>query len=125
MADVYDGKSLQDLLKDILVITATKRSTINSIINDLRQYVNTAEDAAVFAPIIKDFIDVSVKNDDQLVKVGTIVQRVATNEKSGGGSLEDLLSDEEKAALVRSAVQEKSPPKDLMDSLDEALDKKK
>ena len=51
----------------------------------MRKMVRHAGDMAVVGPIIKDLIDTSVRNDDALLKLATIAQRIiASNQKSEG-----------------------------------------
>lgn len=109
MSEVFEGKSLQDLLRDIHSSTLDKGSTIRDIIFEIRQHINSKEDIVMLAPIIKDYLDLLVKNDEHLIKIGTIVQRIISAQnygKPGEGGLEDLLSDEEKEALLASAKSE-------------------
>ena len=109
MADVFEGKSLQDLLHDIHNTTLDKRGEIRDFIYEIRKSIQSKDDMVMLAPIIKDYFDLLIKNDDSLTKIATIVQRIVSAEnygKSGTGSLEDLLSDEEKEALVAGAKAE-------------------
>jgi len=53
----------------------------------------------VIAPIIRDLIDSSIKNDDHLIKLATIAQRLATAEAKGIGE-DGWLSEHEKAQLL-------------------------
>ena len=56
------------------------------------------------APIIKEYMDVAVKNDEHLVKLAGVIQRILA--KSSGGDEESfLLSDAEKEDLI-TALQE-------------------
>lgn len=109
MSDVFEGKSLQDLLRDIHMNTLDKRSTIQDIIYEIRKHIDTKDDIVMLAPIIKDYVDLLIKNDEHLIKIGTIVQRlisVQNSGKTGEGGLEDMLSDAEKEALVAAAKSE-------------------
>jgi hypothetical protein len=103
MSEIYDGKTLSDLFRDIVELAAVKRTKLDDIIYDLRGHVKTSDDVVCIAPIIKDFFDVSIKNDDQLTKVATIAQRVITAEKNAGAGLDSLLSEEEKDELLKMA----------------------
>jgi hypothetical protein len=61
--------------------------------------IRTPEDAAVIGPVIKDFIEVNVKNDEHLVRVAQIAQRLV-GAVSKGDSIDGLLSEAEKQALL-------------------------
>jgi predicted AlkP superfamily phosphohydrolase/phosphomutase len=67
--------------------------------------INNVGDATVIVPMIKDYLEVSVKNDDALVKLAAVVQRlVAGNKRDEEGSL--LLTDEERDQLLKTAEEE-------------------
>ena len=76
------------------------------------------------APIIKEYMDVSIKNDEHLVKLAGVLQRIIS--KSQGESDESmLLSDEEKAELmgtlqdtVDDLQKESHPESTILDSED-------
>ena len=63
--------------------------------------------ATVIAPMIKDYIDVGVKNDDQLVKLSAVLQRFISGTSGGGdGANSGILSEEEKEQLLSSVKKE-------------------
>lgn len=103
---VFTGKNFTDLLRDIHDATLHKRKRIDELILDLRKLIQDTSDAAVFAPIIANYLEVMVKNDEHLVKVAAIIQRVIASEKKSSGGLEDLLSDAEKDDLMQDALKE-------------------
>jgi hypothetical protein len=53
-------------------------------------------------PMIKEYLDINVKNDEQLVKLATVVQRLIAAENKGGAEAEFGLSDKEKEQLLTS-----------------------
>jgi predicted nucleic acid-binding Zn-ribbon protein len=61
--------------------------------------IRTPEDAAVIGPVIKDFIEVNVKNDEHLIRVAQIAQRII-GVAAKGESIDGLLSEAEKQALL-------------------------
>jgi hypothetical protein len=102
MTDELDKNVLNDLVKDVVETTRRKRDKIDDIIQDVRALIRDIDDAYRFVPIVKDLLDVSVKNDDQITKAATIVQRILTTEKNAGGGVDSLLSDADKEALLQS-----------------------
>ena len=67
--------------------------------------IQTIDDAVMVAPLIKELFDVAVKNDEHLVKLAAVVQRlVGTGNKDGGD--EYGMSDEEKRRLLQTAQEE-------------------
>lgn len=97
--EIFDGKTLSDLFSEIYKNTDSKRQQINTFVSKLVMLIRTPEDAAVIGPVIKDFIEVNVKNDEHLVRVAQIAQRLV-GAVSKGESIDGLLSEAEKQALL-------------------------
>lgn len=96
---LFEGKNLSSLFKDIYDNQQNKKKNISDLIESLRKLIKTVGEATVLAPIIKDLIEVSVKNDDHLIKLATIAQRLAAAESKGIGE-SGYLSEKEKAQLL-------------------------
>jgi hypothetical protein len=96
---LFDGKNLSSLFKDIYENQVNKKKNISELIESLRKLIKNVGEAAVIAPIIKDLIEVSVKNDEHLVKLATIAQRLAAAEAKSIGE-DGWLSEAEKAQLL-------------------------
>lgn len=98
--EIFNGKTLADMFSDVYKNTENKRAQINQFVANLIKLIRTPEDAAMLGPIIKDFLDVNVKNDEHIVRLVQIAQRlVSVNAKASGG---DLLSEEEKLQLLKN-----------------------
>ena len=96
--ELFGSKKFSDLLKDIYDNQKKKDRQINLLIADLKPMLNNISDAAILVPVIKDFIEVSVKNDEHLVKLAAVVQRAISNK---GEESTSFLTDEEKEALLK------------------------
>jgi hypothetical protein len=96
---LFGKKTFADLLKEIHTNSSNKEREIRALIDNLKPFINSAGDAVIIVPLIKDYLDVSVKNDDLLIKMAGIVQR-AMNSNTGGEDL--LLSDSDKEMLFQS-----------------------
>ena len=96
---LFDGKNLSSLFKDIYENQQNKKKNISDMIESLRKLIKNVGEATVIAPIIRDLIDSSIKNDDHLIKLATIAQRLAAAEAKGIGE-DGWLSDNEKAQLL-------------------------
>jgi hypothetical protein len=99
---LFGKKTFADLLKEIHTNSSTKEKEIKSLIEGLKPFITSAGDAVIIVPLIKDYLDVSVKNDDLLIKMAGIVQR-AMNSSAGEDSM--LISDAEKEMLFESIQQ--------------------
>lgn len=100
--EIFKGKSFSDLMKDIYSNSSKKDRQINMMIGELRPLIKNVGDATVIVPLIKEYLEVGVKNDEHLVKLAAVVQRlVSTSSKvqaETGNSW--MLSDEEKRQLM-------------------------
>ncbi len=107
--EIFEGKTFSSLARDIYSNSSHKRDQINQIIKDLHTMVKDVGSATVVAPMIKDYLDVGVKNDDQLIKLSAVLQRVIN---SGSSSESDFssggLSEAEKASLLDTVRDELS-----------------
>jgi hypothetical protein len=102
--EIFEGKSFQDLTHDIYKNTADRKKQIDLLISEIHGFITTIDDVILVAPIIKEYMDVAVKNDEHLVKLAGVIQRIIA--KSSGGDDESfLLSDAEKDDLI-AALQE-------------------
>jgi hypothetical protein len=99
---LFGKKTFADLLKEIHTNSSSKEKEIKSLIEGLKPFINSAGDAVIIVPLIKDYLDVSVKNDDLLIKMAGIVQR-AMNSSASEDSM--LISDAEKEMLFESIQQ--------------------
>lgn len=96
---LFGKKTFADLLKEIHTNSSNKEKEIRALIDNLKPFITSAGDAVIIVPLIKDYLDVSVKNDDLLIKMAGIVQR-SMNSNTGGDDL--LLSESDREMLFQS-----------------------
>ena len=105
--EIFTGKTFASLAQDIYFNSSRKSQQIDQLIKDLRSLVKDAGSATVIAPMIKDYIDVSIKNDDQLVKLSAVLQRFLSNTGTEDGDFSSgTLTDEEKEELLKTVKKE-------------------
>jgi len=116
--ELFPGKNLSGLFKDIYDNQQNKKQRISELIAEMKKVIRHAGDMAVIGPIIKDLVDTSVKNDDSLIKMAAIAQRIiGAQHKAEGDS--GFLSDEEKEQLL-SQLEETA--KEVVDEQDQKVD---
>ena len=99
--EIFEGKSFQDLTKDIYKNTTDRKKQIDLLISEIHGFITTIDDVVMVAPIIKEYMEVAVKNDEHLVKLAGVLQRIIS--KSTGVNDESmLLSDSEKEELMET-----------------------
>ena len=112
---IFDDKTFSDLLKEIHTNQKKKGKQIGQLIAELRPLIQNLGDATVVVPLIKEYMEISVKNDDHLLKMAAIVQRLSTGAATSGGG--DMLTEEEMNQLQNIVEEiEKKPKKDLKTS---------
>ena len=99
--EIFGGKKFSDLLEEIHKNSSDKKVQIDLLISELTSYIQTANDVVQIVPLISQYLEVAVKNDEQLIKVATLVQRLLAVE---GKNIEkdSLLSEQEKDQLLKS-----------------------
>lgn len=105
--ELFKGTSFSDLMRDVYHNSKKKSRQIDTLIQELQPLVKNAGDATVIVPLIAEYLEVSVKNDDALVKLASIVQRlVSASSKGEDDGNEYGLSDEERKQLIQEAESE-------------------
>jgi hypothetical protein len=94
---VFGTKKFSDLLEEIYNNQKRREAQVTALISELKPMVSDIGDATLIVPLIKEYMEIGVKNDDALIKMATLVQR-ALNSTSEDGGLG--ISDEEKAQLL-------------------------
>jgi hypothetical protein len=98
--EIYKGKNFGQLCKDIVTNQNQKHDQLDVLINELREFVKTANDAIVIIPLIRDYFDIGVKNDEQLVKLAAVIQRIISRGNEGDNDSPLMLTDEERKQLM-------------------------
>jgi alpha-galactosidase len=99
--EIYDGKTFKDLCRDVVTRSDAKKIQIDMLYSDLRGLIKDQTSALNIVPQLKTLLETGIKNDEQLVKLAAIFQRLqSTQIEVSGGDLTGL-SDEDKAQLLR------------------------
>ena len=96
---LFGKKNFADLLKEIHTNQKDKEVQLRSLIEGLKPLINSPGEATMIVPLIKEYMELAIKNDDALIKMAGIVQR-AMNSKMVDS--DELLSDEDKEMLFSS-----------------------
>ena len=98
--EIFEGKSLSGLFKDIYENTKTNKTQLEVLMKEVVGFIKDGDTAVQIIPMLKEYLEINVKTDDQLVKVAAIVQRIIAAESKGGSEEEFGLSDAEKEQLL-------------------------
>ncbi len=89
---VFGKKKFSDLLEEIYTNQKRKEEQISTLISELKPLIQDIGDATLVVPLLKEYLEISVKNDEQLIKMATIIQRSLQSEATdseGFGMTED------------------------------------
>ena len=98
--EIFEGKSLSSLFEDIYKNTEYNRKQLDVLTKELVTFIKDGDTAVQLVPMIKEYLEINVKNDDQLVKMAAIVQRLISAEGKAGAEDEYGLTEAEKEQLL-------------------------
>jgi len=96
---VFGKKKFSDLLQEIYDNQNEKKRQVTALISELKPLISDIGDATLVVPLIKEYLEIGVKNDEQLIKMATIVQRVLQTQTTDG---DFSISDDEKEQLLEA-----------------------
>ena len=118
--EIFEGKTLSDVFKDIYDNSKTNKTQLEVLMKEVVGFIKDGDTAVQIIPMLKEYLEINVKNDEQLVKLATIVQRITAAENRVSDSGDEFgLSDQEKQQLmdaIESDVQELQIKKDEIDN---------
>ena len=94
---IFKKKKFSDILSEIYDNQKRKETQITGLISEIKPLISDIGDATLIVPLIKEYMEIGVRNDEQLIKMATIVQR-ALNNSSGEDALG--ITEEEKQQLI-------------------------
>ena len=99
--EIFKGKTLSDLFGEIYDNSKETKGQVKALIGELKPLIENIGDATLIVPMIKEYMEIGVKNDDALIKLATIVQRLESAHAKGEtgefdfSELQDLLEEQE------------------------------
>ena len=114
--NIFGDKKFSDLSQEIYENTKLKKTQIDLLIQEVHSYIQGIEDIAIVGPILKELFDVGVKNDDNLLKLATVIQRIM-NKQLDLTEDTSLLSDDEKQELMDSLEEAAASLQDKSDEM--------
>lgn len=99
---IFGNKKFSDLLEEIYNNQKKKDTQISALVAELKPLIEDIGDATLIVPLIKEYLEIGVKNDDQLVKLATLVQRVSQLSSSSTEKNPFSISEAEKKQLLEN-----------------------
>ena len=94
---IFGKKTFSNILEEIYKNQKRREGQVTALISELKPLVQEIGDATLIVPLIKEYMEIGVKNDEQLIKMATIIQRVIQTQGEDGNL---GITDEEKDALL-------------------------
>lgn len=121
---VYDDTSLANILKRIDNNSEQKSERISELTDMLSGMIDNLDDAVVLVPLVKEYLEVDIKNDKQMIELAKIVQRLLTGYMRNSENIDttgigDQMNDSDRSALQKMAQQMRDRGKKAADSIDE------
>ena len=96
--NIWGKKKFSDILEEIYNNQKKKEAQISALIGELKPLINDIGDATLIVPLIKEYMELGIRNDEQLIKMATIIQRAVNSESSDDGNFG--MTEDEKAQLL-------------------------
>ena len=110
--EIFKGKTLSDLFGEIYDNSKETKGQVKGLIGELKPLIENIGDATLIVPMIKEYMEIGVKNDDALIKLATIIQRIETAQAKGDANefdfsdLQDLLEEQDQLDKEVEAVKD-------------------
>ena len=98
--EIFKGKKLSDLFEEIYNNSRETKSQVKGLIGELKPLIENIGDATLLVPMIKEYMEIGVKNDEHLIKLATVIQRLEAIQAKGSdgemfdfSELQDLLEE--------------------------------
>ena len=79
--EIMFGKhSMSTLMQEIYANVKNRDSQINTLMEKLSGLISSGTSASILVPMMREYLDASIANNDQLVKLSSIIQKMMAAE---------------------------------------------
>ena len=114
--EIFKGKSLSSLFQDIYENQNYNRKQLDVLTRNITSMIKDGDTAVQIVPMIKEYLEINVRNDELLVKLASIVQKIISTENKGESESEFGLSELEKQEIMNTILEHYT--KDLQETSD-------
>ena len=114
--EIFKGKSLSSLFQDIYENQNYNRKQLDVLTKNITSIIKDGDTAVQIVPMIKEYLEINVRNDELLVKLANIVQKIISSENKGEAESEFGLSELEKQDIMNTILEHDT--KDLQETSD-------
>ena len=115
--EIFEGKTLSDVFKDIYDNSKRNKTQLEVLMKEVVGFIKDGDTAVQIIPMLKEYLEINVKNDEQLVKLATIVQRLAQAGNKSDSEGEFALTDAEKEQLMKNITDTVNELQDHSDNI--------
>ena len=118
--EIFQGKTISDLAKEVYEKHKEQDGTIKQRIEQLADMIESPGDAIVIVPMLKGYVDSSLKNDEVLMKMLQIFQK-QEEKKAAVEAADGLLTEKDIEQLfseVSNYTVSNNEPKQITESKD-------
>ena len=102
--DIFNGKTFSSLCEDIIDNQQEIKDQIDILVGELKPLIKTVNDAMIVVPLLKEYLDVAVRNNEHLIKLASITNKIKTKYEGvdiSSGGFESVMSEEEKSEIAK------------------------
>ena len=114
--EIFKGNSLSSLFQDIYENQNYNRKQLDVLTRNITSMIKDGDTAVQIVPMIKEYLEINVRNDELLVKLASIVQKIISTENKGESESEFGLSELEKQEIMNTILEHDT--KDLQETSD-------
>jgi hypothetical protein len=103
--EIFKGKSLSSLFQDIYENQNYNRKQLDVLTRNITSMIKDGDTAVQIVPMIKEYLEINVRNDELLVKLASIVQKIISTENKGESESEFGLSEIEKQEIMNTILE--------------------
>ena len=103
--EIFKGKSLASLFEDIYQNQTYNRNQLDVLTKNITSMIKDGDTAIQMVPMIKEYLEINVRNDELLIKLASIVQKIISAENKGESESEFGLSENEKEQILKTIVE--------------------
>ena len=107
--NIFGKKKFSNILEEIYNNQKKKEEQISTLISELKPLIQDIGDATLVVPLLKEYLEISVKNDEQLIKMATIAQRAIQSDVQDDGNFG--MTEDEKQQLLNEVKKFKDDKK--------------
>jgi len=107
---LFDKTTFEDLIKDIYNRSSKKSKEFEEVLAKLiTMAIENPSSAANIMPLLAEYSEISIKNDDSLIKLAGIIQRFESKPQAQAASGDWSLPQDELDGLLDSIRSQKEP----------------